>query len=111
MDATARRAKAPSEPPVPEGDLRAASFVFQGEEFVVLSYGVALPPRVADLSRAELEVAVAILQGKSNSEIAKERSRSIRTVANQVASIFRKLRVASRFELAAALAGQVGGEP
>lgn len=53
------------------------------------------------LTAAEREVAAAILEGKSNAAIAKQRKSAVRTVANQVASIFRKLGVHSRGELAA----------
>jgi DNA-binding NarL/FixJ family response regulator len=53
------------------------------------------------LTASEREVAAAILEGKSNAAIAKQRKSAVRTVANQVASIFRKLGVHSRGELAA----------
>lgn len=53
------------------------------------------------LTRAEREVARAILRGHSNAKIAADRQRSLRTVANQVAVIFRKLGVSSRAELLA----------
>lgn len=52
------------------------------------------------LSEAEREVVLAILDGRSNAEIALARCRSVRTVANQAASAFRKLGVRSRSELA-----------
>jgi DNA-binding CsgD family transcriptional regulator len=54
------------------------------------------------LTGAELEVAAALIEGASNQRIAGARGFSVRTVANQVASIFRKLGVRSRGELAAA---------
>ena len=54
-----------------------------------------------ELSPAELDVARRILDGRSNAEIAAERATSARTVANQLASIYRKLGVGSRAELAA----------
>jgi DNA-binding NarL/FixJ family response regulator len=53
------------------------------------------------LTPAEREVAAAILEGKSNAAIARQRKSAVRTVANQVASLFRKLGVHSRGELAA----------
>lgn len=53
------------------------------------------------LSSAEQAVVAAIFAGKSNADIAKERGTSVRTVANQVASIFRKLGVKSRAQLVA----------
>jgi DNA-binding CsgD family transcriptional regulator len=52
------------------------------------------------LSEAEREVVLAILDGRSNADIALARGRSVRTVANQAASAFRKLGVRSRSELA-----------
>jgi DNA-binding CsgD family transcriptional regulator len=52
------------------------------------------------LSDAEREVAVLALAGLSNSEIGRRRGTSGRTVANQMATIFRKLGVSSRTELA-----------
>jgi DNA-binding NarL/FixJ family response regulator len=61
----------------------------------------ALPPA---LSTSERAVAALMLRGASNAEIAEARAKSARTVANQVASIFRKLGVRSRGELAARFA-------
>jgi DNA-binding NarL/FixJ family response regulator len=42
-----------------------------------------------------------ILEGKANAEIAADRRTAPRTVANQVARLFKKLGVRSRSELAA----------
>lgn len=56
-------------------------------------------PVPATLSPAEADVVRAIIRGATNEQIAVERCRSIRTVANQVASAFRKLGVGSRGEL------------
>ena len=50
----------------------------------------------ADLTPAELEVLELLRSGLSNQEIASLRARSPRTVANQVASLLRKTRCASR---------------
>lgn len=58
---------------------------------------------VKGLTRAEEEVLALVLDGYDNASIAATRRTSARTTANQVASIFRKLRVASRAELAAKL--------
>lgn len=63
---------------------------------------IALP---AHLTAAEVDVVRAILRGASNLDIARRRGRSIRTVANQVASAFRKLGVSSRRELYARAPG------
>jgi DNA-binding NarL/FixJ family response regulator len=55
-----------------------------------------LPP---ELTPAERAVVQALLQGLSNSQIARHRNRSDRTVANQIACAFKKLGVGSRAEL------------
>jgi DNA-binding CsgD family transcriptional regulator len=55
----------------------------------------------AGLTDAERDVLTRILAGDSNETIAKARGSAVRTVANQIASIFRKLGVSSRAELAA----------
>jgi DNA-binding NarL/FixJ family response regulator len=59
------------------------------------------------LSATETEIARSILAGLSNADIARRRGTAVRTIANQVASIFKKLRVRSRLELSVfALAGR-----
>ena len=81
-------------PPLP-GDLIALES--DDGELAVLSF--TLPGDSAiSLSSAESDVARHILAGRSNSEIAALRRCSTRTVANQVASLFRKLGVRSRSE-------------
>jgi len=59
----------------------------------------------ACLTATEREVVTLVLEGRSNREIAEARGASYRTVANQLASIYKKLGVASRTELVAALSG------
>ena len=56
------------------------------------------------LTRAEKEVALGILQGQTNEDIARRRGSRLRTVANQVQAIFRKAGVNARAELVARLA-------
>jgi DNA-binding NarL/FixJ family response regulator len=56
-----------------------------------------------DLTKAEKDVAALVLEGLSNREIAKARGTSVRTIANQVAAIFRKLKVTARVELGQAV--------
>lgn len=51
------------------------------------------------LAEAEQEVCELVLRGQDNRAIAAKRGTSPRTVANQIASIFRKLGVHSRAEL------------
>lgn len=55
------------------------------------------------LTEAEKAVLELLLDGRSNQEIADLRSVSYKTVANQLRSIYTKLAVASRCELAALL--------
>lgn len=55
------------------------------------------------LSAAELEVALAVTRGESNAEIARARRASPRTIANQLASAYRKLGLTGRSELTALL--------
>ncbi len=87
------------------GGLRArlAEVEVAGEPLLV---GV-LPPvaaeRLAGLSEAEREIALALVQGATNAEIAARRSSAERTVANQIQTLYRKLGVSSRAELAATL--------
>lgn len=59
--------------------------------------------RPAELTPAEHEVATRAASGMSNRDIALLRQRSMRTIANQMASAFQKLGVTSRSGLAAAL--------
>jgi DNA-binding NarL/FixJ family response regulator len=56
------------------------------------------------LTQAERAIALCLLEGMSNRAIALRRSVSERTVANQIAALLRKLRVASRTELVARFA-------
>jgi DNA-binding CsgD family transcriptional regulator len=56
-----------------------------------------------ELTPAERDVARRAAAGMSNHDIALRKQRSMRTIANQLASAFRKLDVTSRSELAAAL--------
>lgn len=61
-------------------------------------------PEAPSLTEAERGVLALLLEGLSNAEIAKRRKTSVRTVANQVASLFKKHGVSSRSELAAKIA-------
>ena len=83
--------------------LRATRFAAGADELVVFSFPLKSPILPEGLSKAEREVTLALLEGLSNAAIAARRGSAVRTVANQVASIFRKLGVSSRAELHAAL--------
>jgi DNA-binding NarL/FixJ family response regulator len=63
--------------------------------------------RLSVLTNAERQVALDVAAGLSNQAIAKKRKRAVRTIANQLASIYRKLGIASRAELAILLMGAV----
>jgi DNA-binding NarL/FixJ family response regulator len=97
------RFKRPRLASVPFG-LRASKVTIDGEELAVFSFPLPPPTLPSSLSEAERDVAVAVLKGLSNAEIAMARGTSSRTVANQVASLLRKLGVRSRTEAVAALA-------
>jgi DNA-binding CsgD family transcriptional regulator len=83
----------------PPRDLEAAMLDVDGEQFLVLAF----PTESGDLSNlteSEREVATELLRGKSYREIARIRGTKVGTVANQVRSLFRKLGIRSRSELA-----------
>ena len=61
---------------------------------------------IAGLTEAEQAVVALLLDGHDNASIAATRDRAVRTIANQVARIFRKLGVSSRAELAAKLSSK-----
>lgn len=61
---------------------------------------------IAGLTEAEQAVVALLLDGYDNASIAAARGRSPRTIANQLARIFRKLDVSSRAELAAKLSAK-----
>lgn len=88
---------------VPPDDLEVQSFVIGSDEYVVLTFRVA-PDHAAigiteGLTASERVIAELVLQGQSNAEIARTRGTSVRTIANQIAAIYRKLGVGSRREL------------
>jgi DNA-binding NarL/FixJ family response regulator len=82
-------------------ELRADAFCVEAGESVVLRVMREQGTAPATLTSSERCVFRAILDGRSNAEIAVSRGRSLRTVANQVASVFRKLAISSRAELVA----------
>jgi DNA-binding CsgD family transcriptional regulator len=55
------------------------------------------------LTAAENEVLACAAAGLSNAEIARRRGKSLRTIANQLASAYRKLGVSGRQEVLAQL--------
>ena len=89
-------------------------FERDGEAFAILEWPKAPPRPRVPLAPAQREVLALLLSGLSNAVIARRRGRATRTVANQVAAIFRRLGVTSRLELFALFArgdGAGGGGP
>jgi DNA-binding NarL/FixJ family response regulator len=82
---------------------RMAELELAGEQIAIGSYPIADEKRFANLTDAERSVAIHLMQGATYSAIAEQRSAAERTIANQAQSIYRKLKVRSRVELAAAL--------
>jgi DNA-binding NarL/FixJ family response regulator len=80
--------------------LRAHRVRAGSEALCVFSYPLATPRFAKQLSPAEREVMRLALAGCDNRAIAAARGVAPRTVANQMASIFRKLGIGSRIELA-----------
>lgn len=79
----------------------------QGTDVFVVSFPVQRATFSDLLTDSEAAIAHDILLGLSNAAIAGKRGTAVRTIANQVASIFRKLQVRSRLELSLyALAGR-----
>lgn len=68
------------------------------EDLAIFTWDVARPA-TATLTDAERDVLERVVAGASNASIARARRTSIRTVANQVASLLNKLGAASRYEL------------
>jgi DNA-binding NarL/FixJ family response regulator len=73
-------------------------------KLVVVSTPLSAERVIEKLTRAESDVARLAGEGLSNDAIAARRRTSTRTVANQLAMIFKKLSVTSRVHLAARLA-------
>jgi DNA-binding CsgD family transcriptional regulator len=75
-------------------------------ELIAALGGPAVPCSMPEcLTPAEREVVSMVLRGSSNRDIALCRGTSVRTVANQLQSVYARLGVGSRRELVAALIG------
>jgi DNA-binding CsgD family transcriptional regulator len=99
------RRKDPEEPrPDDESSPRVVSLQVGEAQFAVLSVPLADSSTLLELTPVERQVAQLAAAGLSNAAIGRCRGTAERTVANQMASILRKLRVSSRYELAARLA-------
>jgi DNA-binding NarL/FixJ family response regulator len=78
-----------------------ARFRIGRDEYLVLSVPLPTLRLPAALTAAERAVVEAVFEGRSNDEIARQRDTSPHTIANQLATAFRKLGVGSRTELIA----------
>jgi DNA-binding NarL/FixJ family response regulator len=87
-------------------ELRARTLRLDGCDYVVLRFRLPDPIVPPALTAAERAVAEAIARGESNAVIAGARGVSVSTIAKQAASLFKKLGVRSRLELAHALASR-----
>lgn len=88
-----------------EACVRAWEVQVEGAVFAVVSTPIDMLDPQAPLTPAERDIVRRILRGESNRSIAMSRGTAERTVANQVASIYQKLGLASRSELAAHVSG------
>jgi len=83
-------------------DLRVSRLRLGDDELLVVSHPVdARPLEATPLTAAEADVAALAIRGLTNAEIADARGTAVRTVANQMAHVLRKLELSSRQELAA----------
>jgi DNA-binding NarL/FixJ family response regulator len=83
--------------------LSASRAHWSGQDYLVFTYPAPFWPLPPCLTRAEQGIVLELVAGASQRAIARVRGTSVRTVANQVASIFRKLHVGSRVDLFVAL--------
>jgi DNA-binding NarL/FixJ family response regulator len=81
----------------PPSGLKAETISAGGDSFVLFSWNA--DTEAPQLSEAEQDVLLRVANGESNRDIARARGVSPRTVANQVASLLRKLNASSRYEI------------
>jgi len=82
-----------------------------GVPHLVISFERSRPHMPTRLTPAEASIAYLLLAGATNADLAYARNRSIPTVVKQVSSLFRKLGVQGRGELAARLLDGASPEP
>jgi DNA-binding NarL/FixJ family response regulator len=80
-------------------DVRVTTSSRQGRRYVVANLPRLPCSRLTKLTTAERAVALALVDGSSKGDIARERSTSIHTIGRQITGIFSKLDVKGRFEL------------
>lgn len=69
------------------------------KDIIVITYPLQRPRGFAELSAAELDVIEGVLSGLTQAAVARRQGVAKRTVANQLASAYRKLRVNNVAEL------------
>ena len=77
----------------------AADIVLDGVAYCYLLLPLPEAKRLSGLTEAEQAVVRGVERGWSNKQIAEARGSRARTIANQLASVYRKLGVGSRFDL------------
>jgi DNA-binding NarL/FixJ family response regulator len=77
-----------------------SSRVADGEELLVFESRLDAHGLAVRLTLAEREVLQAVLAGHGNQQIARQRNTSVRTVANQLATLFQKFGASSKGDLA-----------
>jgi DNA-binding CsgD family transcriptional regulator len=90
----------PPTPPAPEG-VEITEFCVGDQRYALLSLPATTSPFPGGLTEAEWLIGLMALAGHSNATMATMRGVAPRTIANQLASLYRKLGVSSRGELAA----------
>ncbi|MGH7440741.1 MAG: helix-turn-helix domain-containing protein [Polyangiaceae bacterium] len=103
MTTRSRDTDVATELPPPDG-LSGYTVVVDRDEYMVLAFPTPSWTLPECLTEAERSIALAILQGATNEQVACERRRSLRTVGNHIARIFAKVGVSSRIEFAHRLA-------
>jgi DNA-binding CsgD family transcriptional regulator len=99
--ATAQAEEPAGEAPItPPPGLRVYRTRVRDTEYAVLAIPLKRDAWGAKLTNAERQILALACQGLSNEALAARRGTSPRTVANQLQSIYRKLGIVSRFELA-----------
>ena len=90
-------------PERPPAGLRVSRLAVGTAEVLVLSYPVSGRGAASPLTPAETEIVGLLVRGRSNADIAAHRGTTLRTISKQVDSIYKKLGVHSRAELALAV--------